>query len=63
MEISAGTDPFELFQAWFDEAVTAEINVPDAIALASVHAAGMPSVRLVVWRQCPMRSSGHLQPP
>ena len=51
MEISSGTDPFELFQTWFDEAVTAEINDPDAIALASVNADGMPSVRMVLLRQ------------
>jgi pyridoxamine 5'-phosphate oxidase len=51
MEISAGTDPFVLFQIWFDEAVTAEINDPDAIALASVNADGTPSVRMVLLRQ------------
>ena len=51
MEISAGTDPFVLFQTWFNEAVTAEINDPDAIALASVNADGMPSVRMVLLRQ------------
>jgi len=51
MEIAAGTDPFLLFQSWFDEAVTAEINDPDAIALASVDANGMPSVRMVLLRQ------------
>ena len=42
MEITAGTDPFALFQSWFDEAVKTEINDPDAIALASVDASGMP---------------------
>ena len=51
MEMIAGTDPFVLFQTWFDEAVTAEINDPDAIALASVNADGMPSVRMVLLRQ------------
>ena len=51
MEISFGTDHFELLQTWFDEAVTAEINDPDAIALASVNANGMPSVRMVLLRQ------------
>jgi pyridoxamine 5'-phosphate oxidase len=51
MEISAGTDPFDLFQTWFDEAVIAEINDPDAIALASVNSDGMPSVRMVLLRQ------------
>ena len=51
MEIAAGTNPFNLFQSWFDEAVAAEINDPDAIALASVNADGMPSVRMVLLRQ------------
>ena len=40
MEITAGTNPFYLFQSWFDDAVAAEINDPDAIALASVNAVG-----------------------
>ena len=51
MEIAAGTNPFNLFQSWFDDAVAAEINDPDAIALASVNADGMPSVRMVLLRQ------------
>ena len=51
MEIAAGTNPFNLFQSWFDEAVALEINDPDAIALASVNADGMPSVRMVLLRQ------------
>ena len=51
MEIAAGTNPFNLFQTWFDEAVAEEINDPDAIALASVTADGMPSVRMVLLRQ------------
>ena len=51
MEIVAGTNPFNLFQNWFDEAVSAEINDPDAIALASVNADGMPSVRMVLLRR------------
>ena len=51
MEISLGTDPFTLFQSWYDEAVKSEINDPDAIALASVGANGMPSVRMVLLRR------------
>ena len=51
MEISSGSDPFILFQSWYDEAVKAEINDPDAIALASVNANGMPSVRMVLLRR------------
>ena len=33
MQIEAGTDPFTLFDSWYAEAVEAEINDPDAIAL------------------------------
>lgn len=51
MEIKAGTDPFTLFGTWYDEAVKTEINDPDAIALASVNADGMPSVRMVLLRR------------
>ena len=51
MEIATGTNPFNLFQSWFDEAVAVEINDPDAIALASVSADGMPSVRMVLLRR------------
>ena len=51
MQIEAGTDPFTLFDSWYREAVEAEINDPDAIALASVDASGMPSVRMVLLRQ------------
>ena len=51
MQIEAGTDPFTLFDRWYAEAVEAEINDPDAIALASVDPDGMPSVRMVLLRQ------------
>ena len=51
MIIGDGTNPFTLFQSWYDEAASAEINDPDAIALASVDASGMPSVRMVLLRQ------------
>ena len=51
MQIEAGTDPLTLFDSWYAEAVEAEINDPDAIALASVDPDGMPSVRMVLLRQ------------
>ena len=51
MQIDAGTNPFTLFDSWYREAVEAEINDPDAIALASVDPSGMPSVRMVLLRQ------------
>ena len=51
MQIEPGTNPFTLFDSWYNEAVKAEINDPDAIALASVNTDGMPSVRMVLLRQ------------
>ena len=41
-------EPLELFESWFEEAKTAEPNDPNAMALASVGADGMPSVRMVL---------------
>ena len=51
MEIAQKTDPFTLFQTWFDEAVAAEINDPDAMAIATVDESGMPSVRMVLLKE------------
>jgi pyridoxamine 5'-phosphate oxidase len=41
-------DPFALFDAWYAEAKAAEINDPDAMALATATANGAPSVRMVL---------------
>ena len=41
-------DPLRLFDAWYAEAKTAEINDPDAMALATATADGRPSVRMVL---------------
>lgn len=46
----AGDDPFALAQAWLDEARAAEVNDPDAIALATVDETGLPNVRMVLLR-------------
>lgn len=46
--IFAGDDPFALARAWLAEAEATEINDPNAIALASVDADGMPNVRMVL---------------
>ena len=42
------TDPLALFDAWFAEARAAEVNDPEAMALATADAAGQPSVRMVL---------------
>jgi pyridoxamine 5'-phosphate oxidase len=41
-------DPFALFDAWFAEAKAAEINDPEAMALATCGANGRPSIRMVL---------------
>ena len=46
--IERNDDPFALFGAWFTEAETSEPNDPNAMALATVAADGMPSVRMVL---------------
>jgi pyridoxamine 5'-phosphate oxidase len=49
--IFAGNDPFALARTWLADARSAEVNDPDAVALATVDAAGMPNVRIVLMRQ------------
>ena len=44
-------DPYQLFDSWFAEAKEAEINDPDAMAIASVDSSGMPSVRMVLLKE------------
>ena len=41
-------DPFSLFDDWFAEARTSEINDSNAMALATTGADGQPSVRMVL---------------
>lgn len=47
----ATADPIELFQQWFAEAKTSEVNDPDAMALATVDRDGLPDVRMVLLKQ------------
>ena len=49
--IFAGDDPFALASAWLAEAEKTEINDPNAIAIASVDAEGMPNVRMVLLKE------------
>ena len=50
MESAADTpeNPFALFDLWLRDAEAAEINDPNAMALATVDANGRPSVRMVL---------------
>jgi len=46
--ITPRTDPFVLFQEWLKEAEGAEPNDPNAMALATADAQGVPDVRMVL---------------
>ena len=49
--IFAGDDPFALARAWLAEATDAEPNDPNAIALATVDASGLPNARMVLLKE------------
>ncbi|WP_025053209.1 pyridoxamine 5'-phosphate oxidase [Sulfitobacter noctilucae] len=44
----AGEDPFTLARSWMAEAEQSELNDPNAIALSTVDADGLPNVRMVL---------------
>lgn len=56
--IFAGDDPLEIAQAWLTEAEAAEINDPNAMALASVDADGLPNVRMVLLKEIERNGGG-----
>lgn len=49
--IFAGEDPFEIARRWLAEAEATEINDPNAIALSTVDADGLPNVRMVLLKE------------
>jgi pyridoxamine 5'-phosphate oxidase len=49
--IFEGDDPFAIARGWMAEAVKSEPNDPDAVALATVDAQGLPNVRMVLLRE------------
>lgn len=46
--IFKGDNPFEIARSWLTEAETSEVNDPNAIALATVDADGLPNARMVL---------------
>ena len=44
----AGGNPFEIARGWLAEAEASEVNDPNAIALSTVDASGMPNARMVL---------------
>ncbi|HQY43746.1 MAG TPA: pyridoxamine 5'-phosphate oxidase [Paracoccaceae bacterium] len=49
--IFAGADPFAIARAWLSEAEKSEPNDPNAIALATVDADGLPNARMVLLKE------------
>ena len=49
--IFAGDDPFAIARAWLAEAGRQEVNDPNAMALATVDAQGLPNVRMVLLKE------------
>jgi pyridoxamine 5'-phosphate oxidase len=47
-DFTAADEPLRLFAAWFEDAKKAEPNDPEAMALATVDADGLPNVRMVL---------------
>jgi pyridoxamine 5'-phosphate oxidase len=47
-DFTEADEPFRLFAAWFAEAKRAEPVNPDAMAIATVDASGLPNVRMVL---------------
>ena len=54
----AGGDPFAIAEAWLAEAAGAEINDPNAMALATVDADGLPNVRMVLLKEIEPAAGG-----
>jgi pyridoxamine 5'-phosphate oxidase len=49
-DFTAAENPFALFAEWFAEAQANEPNDPNAMALATVDADGLPDVRMVLMK-------------
>ena len=49
--IFAGDDPFAIARAWLADAVESEPNDPNAMALATADADGLPNVRMVLLKE------------
>jgi pyridoxamine 5'-phosphate oxidase len=47
-DFAEASEPFALFEAWFREAEAHEPSDPNALALATVDASGLPNVRMVL---------------
>jgi pyridoxamine 5'-phosphate oxidase len=51
IEMETVLDPIALFRMWMKDAVSGEVNDPDAVALATATPGGAPSVRMVLMKR------------
>ena len=49
-ERDVDANPFKQFEQWFQEAINAKIDLPDAMTLATATSDGIPSARIVLLR-------------
>lgn len=56
--IFAGNDPFAVIEQWMAEATETEVNDPNAIALSTVDADGLPNVRIVLLKEIESDGNG-----
>lgn len=56
--IFAGDDPFHIARSWLEEAERTEPNDPNAMALATVDATGLPNVRIVLLKEIEGEGAG-----
>ena len=56
--IFAGDNPFQLARDWLAEAEASEPNDPNAIALATVDASGLPNARMVLLKEIEVEGPG-----
>lgn len=47
-DFAGAADPFALFLEWLEDATRSEVNDPNGMAIATVDAAGLPNVRMVL---------------
>ena len=50
-DFTEAAEPFDLFASWFAEAQKCEPNDPEAVALATADADGLPDVRMVLLKE------------
>src|SRR5262245_12959240 len=55
-DFTGATDPFALFASWLKEAEKTEPDDPNAMALATVDAQGLPNVRMILLKGSDERS-------